>query len=314
MWKILVRRLIALPLTLLLLTFIVFLLQALIPGGPAQAIGGTNATPSELAAISRTLGLNHPFMVRYWSFVVGALHGSLGTSYATRQPVTSVISHRLTPTVELVVGTFLLATVIGGAIGVWSAIRRTKPDGRIVLALTGIGLAVPEFWLAGVAAGILGLYLKLVPAVGFVPPSAGPWSNLHSVILPIGVLSLASGALVCRQTRSAMGTELQSPHVRSAWAMGLSPRRVYAEYALRNALAPLVTYLPLVVAGLVGATVVVEDVFNIPGIGSAIVAAIQGRDYPTLQGITLCLAVLVVALNLIADLLLMALDPRLRKA
>ena len=309
----LLRRLIALIPTLFIVGVAVFSLRVLIPGGPAEAILGTNATPSSIDALDRQLGLNRPLVSQFFSWLNGVLHWNFGDSYFSQQPVTTVIAQRLSPTLELVIGALIVALVVGGAIGIWAAIHYQDAAGRIALGATGIGLSVPDFWLATIASGVFGVSLKWLPAVGYTPLSQGIGANLKSVILPILVLSLASGALLARHLHSSVVAALRSPYVRTAWAMGLKPRQVYWTYAIRNSLGPTITFLPLVVASLVGSSVIVEIVFAINGLASAIVQSISDRDYAVLQAVVLLLAVTVVVLNFLADLALAFIDPRTRR-
>jgi peptide/nickel transport system permease protein len=309
----LIRRAIALVPTLFVVTVAVFSLRALIPGGPAQAILGTNATPQAIGVLNRQLGLDRPLVSQYFSWIGGIFQGHLGTSYQSREPVSTVIAQRLNPTLELVLGSLVVALVFGSIIGIWSAIHHQDIGGRFVLGATGLGLSVPDFWLATIASGLFGLSLKVLPAVGYTPLSQGVSSNIRSLILPIAVLSLSSGAFFARHLQSSMVAALRSPYTRTAWAMGLKPREVYWTYGVRNSLGPVITFLPLVVAGLVGASVIVETVFAIPGISSEIVAATTARDYAVLQVIVLFLALTVVVLNFLADLALGFIDPRTRR-
>jgi peptide/nickel transport system permease protein len=308
-----IARLIVLVPTLIIVSIAVFSLRVLIPGGPAEAILGTNANPAAIKVLNRQLGLNRPVVSQYLSWVKGVLHWDFGGSYFSRQPVTTVIAQRLSPTLELVIGALLVALIVGGALGIWAAIHYQDPAGKIVLGATGLGVSVPDFWLATIASGVFGLSLKWVPAVGYAPLSQGIGANLKSIIVPILVLSLASGALFARHLQSSMVAALRSPYVRTAWAMGMKPRQVYWTYGIRNSLGPTITFLPLVVASLVGASVIVEIVFAINGLSSEIVQSITNRDYSVLQAVVLLLALTVVVLNFLADLALAFIDPRTRR-
>jgi peptide/nickel transport system permease protein len=179
--------------------------------------------------------------------------------------------------------------------------------------ITGIGLSVPNFWLGTLTVGFFGVYLALIPVSGYVPLAEGFWSSIHSVIAPILVMSMISTVMIARHLRSSMVAVLDSVHLRTARAMGLRPHEIYLNYALRIAVAPLITFLPLVITQLVGSTVVAEQIFNIPGLGTGIVQAVNNRDYPTIQGVILVILVAVTVLNLLADLALNIVDPRIRK-
>lgn len=318
MFRILVRRLFTSVPTVLFCTMLVFAFRYLLPGGPVQAMlggvsGGGQVTPAQLAELKRRLGLNSSIVVQYWDWLVNALHGNLGTSYFTQVPVTTAIGQRVAPSLELIIGALLVSFIVGGSLGIFSAIKRQRPVGRIILSGTGLGLSIPDFWLATIAAGVLGLTLHLFPAVGFTPLSEGVAANLHTVILPILVLSVVTSSFIARHLRSAMVSVLESPYIRTAWASGLPSWKVYMNCALRNALGPTITFLPLAFTALVGGTVLVENVFNIPGLGTEIVSSVSYQDYPVVQGIVLLIGVLVAVLNLLADLTLAMLDPRIRR-
>jgi peptide/nickel transport system permease protein len=230
--------------------------------------GGAQLTPAQLAALNSRFGLNKPVFVQYWDWIVAALHGNLGTSYYNSAPVTTIISQRIGPSLELIVGSLVLSIILGGALGIFSAIKRNRASGRLVLSATGLGLSVPDFWLATVAAGFLGLTLHVFPAVGFTPLSGGFAANVRTVTLPILVLSVVTSSFIARHLRSAMVAALESPYIRTAWASGLPSWKVYLNCALRNALGPVITFLPLAFTALVGGTVLIENVFNIPGLGT----------------------------------------------
>ncbi len=319
MRRILIRRILTAIPTIILCTILVFAFRYLLPGGPVQdMLGGTGGngavTAAQVHALEVRFGLNKSIIVQYWDWVTGAVHGNLGTSYYSSEPVTRVLGQRVGPSLELIIGALIVSIAIGGFLGIYSAIRREKRSGRVILVATGLGLSIPDFWLATVAAGVLGLGLGIFPAVGFKPISDGLGANLHTVILPILVLSIVTGAFLARHLHSAMAAALRSPYIRTAWAMGVPGWKVYTTCALRNALGPVVTFLPLAITALVGGTVLVENVFDIPGLGTEIVSSVNNQDYPVVQGVVLIVGILVTVLNLLADVLLALIDPRVRRS
>ena len=324
MRKLIGRRLVTSAVTVIGCSILVFTLRFLLPGGPVQdmiggsgqssAGGGGQVPGAEIKALEQKFGLNHPVWVQYWNWVVaGVFHGDFGRSYYSDEPVRTVLLQRLGPSLELIVGALVVAVLAGGGLGIYSAIRRERFGGRVVLAATGLGLSFPDFWLATIAAGFLGLKLHIFPPLW---PGLNPsfLASIHYVILPVLLLSIVSGAFICRQLHSSMAEALRSPYVRTAWAMGLSPRTIYMNYALRNAVGPVITLIPLSFAALVSGTVLVEYIFNIPGLGSEIVTAVINLDYPVVQATVLLLAVVVAILNLLADIALSLLDPRIRRS
>jgi peptide/nickel transport system permease protein len=323
MRNMIMRRVLTSAVTVVGCSILVFLLRYLLPGGPVQdmiggsgqsSAGGGGTVPlSEIKALENRFGLNHPFWVQYWDWVVALFHGNFGRSYYSDEPVSTVLLQRLGPSLELIVGALVIAVVAGGGLGIYSAIKRESLAGRAVLAVTGLGISFPDFWLATIAAGFLGLELHIFPALWPAGPNPSFLASIHYVILPILLLSIVAGAFICRQLHSSMAEALRSPYIRTAWAMGIRPRTIYFNYALRNAVGPVVTLIPLAFAALISGTVLIEYIFNIPGLGSEIVTAVINLDYPVVQATVLLLAVVVAILNLLADIGLGVLDPRIRR-
>jgi peptide/nickel transport system permease protein len=317
MTTIILRRLATSIPTIFVSTILVFALRYLLPGGPVEAMlgGGTGQyTASQIAAIEARLGLNAPVPVQYWHWLTGVLHGNLGTSYYSQQPVSTVIGPRVIPSLELIVGALIVSTVAGGGLGMLAAVKRGHPTGKAIQLASGLGLSIPDFWLAAVAAGVLGLTWDIFPAVGFTPISQSLSGNIDTLTLPVLVLSVVTGSFLARHVSSAMAGTLDSPYIRTAWAMGLPPRKIYLNCALRNAVAPVITFIPLAFTALVGGTVLVENIFAIPGLGTEIVSSVSNEDYPVVQAIVLLVGVLVAVLNLLADIGLALFDPRIRNA
>lgn len=317
MLRIILRRFATSVPTVFVSTVLVFAFRFLLPGGPVQDMlgGGTaggQVSPAQIAAIKARLGLDASVPVQYWRWLRGVVHGDFGVSYYSQEPVITVLGQRVLPSLELIVGSLVVSILIGGGLGIVAAIRRDRPSGRAILLGTGLGLSVPDFWLATIAAGVLGLGLHWFPAVGFTALSEDVGRNLYTLTLPVLVLSLVTGCFLARHICSAMTSALQSPYIRTAWAMGLPGRKVYLNCALRNALGPVITFIPLAFASLVGGTVLVETIFDIPGLGTEIVSSVSNQDYPVVQGIVLLVGVLVAVLNLLADVVLAVIDPRIR--
>jgi peptide/nickel transport system permease protein len=304
MTRIVLRRLATSIPTIVVSTMLVFALRYLLPGGPVEAMlgGGTGQyTAKQIAAIEARLGLDAPVPVQYWHWLTGVLHGNLGTSYYS-------------PSLELIIGALVVSTLVGGGLGILAAVNRGRRAGKTIQLGMGLGLSVPDFWLAAVAAGVLGLTLNIFPAVGFTPLSQSLSGNIDTLTLPVLVLSVVTGSFLARHVSSAMASALDSPYIKSAWAMGLPPRKIYLNCALRNAVAPVITFIPLAFTALVGGTVLVENIFDIPGLGTEIVSSVTNEDYPIVQAVVLLVGVLVAVLNLLADIGLAFFDPRIRNA
>jgi len=316
------KRVLTSVITLFVCSVLIFGYRYLIPGGPAADLANldqlsqsmTRAQAAhEIQVLSIRFGLNKPIYVQYWDWLDGVVHGRLGTSFFSQVPVTTVIAQRMAPSFELILGAMVVSLLVGVPLGMYTAIRRERPLGRTLLSLSGLQISVPDFWLATINAAVFGLVLHWFPAVGFVPLSAGLGANLHTMILPILTLAIVPTAFVIRHLNNSMAQVLRSPYVRTCWAMGLPSRQVYFNCALRNALGPIITLIPLLVASLLGGTVLIEYIFNIPGLGTAIVTAVENQDYPMTQGLVLLAGVVVAVFNLLADLTISVIDPRVRK-
>ena len=312
MRRTILRRMRAFLPTLFLVSVITFLLRVIVPGGPAEALAGAGAQQEAIDQIKQRYGLDRSLVAQYWDWLSGLFHGDLGTSYATGLQVTQVISPRLTSTVEIVALGFLLSAGAGGWLGHFSATHRFDRAGRFVFAATGMGVSLPVFWISTLGAAFFGVKLGVLPANGYVPLSAGFVPHVESIVMPIVFLAVPTAALLARHMRSSMVAALESPYVRTAHAMGISERRINLDLALRNAAAPVVSFVPFMVAGLVGELVIIDAVFVLPGLGGAILDTVSSRDYATLQVIVLMLAVAVLVMTLVADIALTALDPRRR--
>ncbi len=305
------RLLVAIP-TLLLVTVFVFGLQKLLPGDPVLTMAGEERDPKVLEFLRARYHLDDPLPVQYARWLGAALHGDLGESLRTDQPVISLIAQKLPVTLELSVLSMALALLIGIPAGIVSAFRRgTAVDlGANLVALSG--LSIPHFWLGVLLILVFSVHLGWFPASGFVPLREGLAANLATLTLPSVVLGAGLAAALMRHTRGAMLSVLRADYIRTARAKGLLPRAVILRHALRNALVPIVTVATLLFGELLGGAVLTEQVFTIPGFGKMVVDAVFTRDYAVVQGVVLCVAIGFILLNLLADVLCLALNPRVR--
>lgn len=313
MGQLIFRRLATLLPTALLGSLMLFLLVHLVPGGVAAALAGADATPEVLAQIEQELGLDRPLSVQYLEWLERiVLHGDFGRSLLDRRSIAEAMLDRLPLTVELAALALLVALVVGVPLGIAAATHRQTIVDSAITSISGLGLAMPEFWLAMIAVNLFALQWALLPATGIVPLEEDAWGHVQSMIMP--VLTLASGATaaVTRFTRSGMMEALSSSYARTALALGLSRRQLLFRFALRNALIPLVTVVGLLAGGLLGGAVLVEQVFAIPGLGDMFITAVQQKDYPTVQGVALVLIASVIGINLTVDIACGLLDPRIR--
>jgi len=300
---------------LFLVSAITFLLVNLAPGGPSSLMR-MDATPEQREALAHRLGLDQPVPVRYIQWLAGAVRGDLGTSMTSNEPVAMRIAQRL-PNTLLLAGTALLVSVVVGIpMGVYAALRRNKLPDFVVAIFSVLGLSVPAFWLGIILILVFSVNLNLLPSSGVA--TTGDEGNLADrvlhLLMPAAVLSTTVLPYVVRFTRSALLEVLHQDYVRTASAKGLSRVRVVYVHALRNALVPVVSIVGTLVPRLFGGSVVTEAVFGWPGMGRLAVEAANGRDYPLIVGITVSVAVLVVASSLAVDLAYTWLDPRIRLA
>jgi peptide/nickel transport system permease protein len=298
--------------TLVLATFVAFWLIKLVPGDPATAIAGENATAEQLAQIRAQLGLDRPLLVQYGSWVAGALRGDFGTSLYSGQSVTSLLAQRLPVTLSLVFCALLLAVVVGVAAGIVGAVRNKRPSGRVVTGAATLGIAIPNFWLGLVLVTVFAIWNPWLPATGFSRAGDGAGEFLRFAVLPTLALGAAGVAEVARQLRGALLEVLTADYIRMARAKGISGTALLVRHALRNAGVPVVTVLGLLINRLVGGTVVVEVVFAIPGMGTLVVDAVKQRDYPVIQAVVLVMAVIVLIANAVVEILYRRIDPRIR--
>ena len=314
MFRFVVRRLVLSIPILLLVSIMVFGLIHLIPGDPARVILGQEATPEAIAGLRHELGLDRPLIVQYLTWLGNVLRGDLGRSLADRSPVIEQIKLRLPVTLELTIGTFIVALLIALPAGILSATRRgSVVDYASTLVALG-GLSIPSFWLAIMFILFFAVRLRWLPASGYVPFTEDPRANLAAMIMPMVATGIRESAALTRMLRSSMLEVLSADYVRTARSKGLSEWLVVIRHALRNALVPVVTSAGLLLAGLLGGLVITETIFAIPGFGRLIVEAIYQRDFVTVQGAVLVSALLVVVVNLIVDLIYALIDPRIRLA
>src|SRR5262247_402304 len=314
MGRYLAVRLYAMALTLLGLTVLVFLMLRLVPGTVVEQMIGADAvvSPQMVAQLKRFFGLDQPWYEQYGRWLGGLARGDLGTSWRTGKPVVALILERLPVTLELTVLAVALALGLGMAAGIASAVWRGRPIDSATRVGTLLGLSVPVFWQGTMLILFFSLYLRWMPSVVWVDFWTDPWRNLTIMALPALCLGTASAASIARTTRACMLDVLHSEYVRTASAKGLAAGAVVLKHALRNALIPVVTVAGLQMGILLGGTVVVEEVFTLPGVGRLVLWSIYQRDYPLTQSTILFIALLFMAVNLAVDLLYAYLDPRIR--
>lgn len=294
-------------------TFLTFCLLNLLPGDAAQALLGDNATAADVAALQHRLHLDQPFFVRYFDWLGNAVTGNLGTSLASSQPVAQILGPKIMVSIELVLLAFVLALVAAVPMGVLAA---KKPGGiadRLSVSVSMFGLSVPLFVFALVLVLVFAVKLKVLPAVGFVPFEQSPVQNLRSLVLPTCALALPMFCVFNRLLRADIVDQLEGEdYITTARAKGVHPWLVVIRHALRNSVFGLLTVVGLQLGTLVGSTVVVEQIFGLPGLGQELLFAISNQDVPAVEGVVFVVACFVVLANLVTDLLYAVTDPRIR--
>jgi len=304
-----VQRLLLLVPVAVGVTIIVFFMVHLIPGDPAATILGIHATPQAIALLHQQWGLNRPLPSQYWLFLDRLLHGNLGQSLYYGTSVSSLILSHLPPTLWLLGYAIVLTVLISVPLAVLAASRRDGIRDHVVRAVPLVGLGMPQFWLGFLLIYGFAISLRIFPVSGY---GSGFTGHLRSMFLPGLTVALALTPVVIRSLRASMLNVLTAEYIVTARSKGVSPQRLFLRHVLRNAVIPAVTVLAVNIGFLVGATVIIEQIFAVPGIGQLMINSIFQRDFPVVQGVTLVFGVMVVLVNLLADLAYAALDPRVR--
>lgn len=307
------RLLIAIP-TLIIVSIFVFTLQKLLPGDPILVMAGEDRDPEVIALLREKYRMNEPLVMQYLYWASDVLRGDLGVSLRTNEPVLSLIGSKLPVTIQLAVMSMLFAFVIGIPAGILSAVHKGTWIDWLANLLALSGLSIPNFWLGIMLILLVSVNLGWLPASGYESPFVDPVKSLTTMIMPAFVLGTALAATLMRHTRSAMLGVLQADYVRTARAKGLRGRVVILKHAFRNAVLPVITLSALLFGELLAGAVLTEQIFTIPGFGKLIVDAVFNRDYAVVQGVVLCTAVGFILMNLLADVLYVVLNPRLRTA
>lgn len=309
--NLIVRRLLQAVPVILLSTFIVFGLLKLVPGDVAVTLAGDNASDARIAEIRHIYGLDRSFFVQYGSWLWKAVHGDLSNSLVSSESVLSSIARCFPHTLLIVALAMLMALIIGIPLGIAAASRQGSWIDNFVMTVASLGVAIPNFWLGMLLVAFFALSLNWLPATGAVPISEDFWGAISHAILPACALAAGGVAEVARQLRSSLVEIMSSQQVRTLHAKGLSPSAVLWRHGLKNVSVNLLTVISLLFNRMLAATVVVEAVFAVPGMGNLIVNAAIHRDFPVVQGVVFAMVLVVVTLNLVTDILYSILDPRI---
>ncbi len=308
----LLRRVVSGLVTLVVASIVVFSVLEVMPGDPARLMLGMNATDDAVHALRVQMGLDQGFLVRYFHWAGGLLSLDFGKSYTYSVPVGELIAERITVSLPLAMIALALSTAIAIPVGVFAAARRGKPADTLSMAVAQVGVAIPNFWFALLLVYVFAVWLQLVPAGGFPGWQAGMGPALKALILPAIALALPQAAILARVSRSALIEVLGEDFIRTARAKGLSRNAALWRHALRNAMLPVLTILGLQFAFLLAGTVIIENVFYLPGLGRLVVQAINQRDLIVVESVVMLLVASVILINLIVDMAYAVVDPRLR--
>lgn len=307
----LLRRTLGFAATLLAVSLIVFVVMNVLPGDPATAILGIDSTPEARAALRAQLGLDRPVWQRYLDWAWGALRGDFGTSYFFRVPVSELIAERLPLTLSLAALGMLATTCVGITLGILAAAHHGRPGDWAIMLASQLGIAVPAFWLSILLVLLFAVNLRWLPPGGF-PGWGAPVEAMRALILPTAALALVQSAVLARVTRSSALEVMRLDFVRTARASGLGRGRILRGHVLPNALVPIVTIVGMQVASVVTGTIVIENVFYLPGLGRLIFQGIANRDLFTVQALVVLFAAIVVTANFLVDIAYVLIDPRLK--
>lgn len=316
MFRQVARWLISSLVMLFAITALTFVLASMAPGDAAKAILSSDSgsyTAQQYQQMRHALGVDQPLLVQYWHWLDGVAHGSLGSDLFSGQPVVQELNARLAPSLSIILGTVLVAGVTGVGLGIISALRGGAL-GRGVDVVSLLGLAIPSFWLALALAELLAVNVRLFPATGYTPLDVSPAGWLRGITLPVLALSAGAVAFIAKQTRDSMADVMSREFVVMLRARGLSRRSVVLQHALRNAAIPVVTMLGLLFVGLLGGTVLIEDVFAIPGLGQQAVTAAGSHNLPVIEGVAFYFTIIVVIANLLVDVSYRRLNPKVRES
>jgi peptide/nickel transport system permease protein len=309
------RRLITVIPTLLIVTFAVFLLVKLTPTDPAVTVaGGQTATKADIAKVHKELHLDDPVLSQYFRWLKGAVKGDLGDSYLRKTPVSDDLKNRVPVTLGLIGAATVFALLIGIPLGILGGLRPNGATDNGSRVYASIAVAVPNFVLATLLVVVFAVKLKWLPPLGYTKFSQSPTEWLRYITLPAVSLGIAISAAVTRQLRGALVDELDTNHIRTMWAIGGAPPRVVGRHGLKNASIPAITIVGLQVAALVGGTVIVEQIFAIPGLGTYLLGSIISADIPAVQGSVLVLVIIAITMSLVVDILYALLNPKIRVA
>lgn len=305
------RILLSIP-VIIAIAIVSFLLIHLIPGSPAALILGTEATSEQIMRLEHEMGLDQPLSIQFYNWVKNVFKGDMGESIFLKQPIVGAIISRMGTTFTLATAGLIVAIFIGLPLGILSAIKKDSIIDNSAMGLAIIGISIPSFWLALNLMWLLGVELRWLPVQGFIPLTKNFVQSIKHLILPAFCLGVPQGAFIARMTRSSMVEVIHEDYIRTARAKGLKNKVIYLKHALKNAILPIITIIGMIYSVLLGGTIIIESIFNIPGLGKLFIMAIQRRDYALIQAGTLYVGMIFILMNLIVDIIYITIDPRIQ--
>lgn len=310
--KYIAKKFSSLLLTLLLVSFLSFFAFSVIPGDAAKSQLGTEATPERIEALQKEMGLDRPVLERYASWVTGFFHGDLGTSYSYSMPVGELIRDKVPITIAITVIAFLMILVVSIPIGIFTAQHAGGHLDRLIMTINQMIMSVPGFFIGILITYLFGLILKWFQPGAYVPISENFSGFIGYLVAPSAAIALPRCSMAVKMLRSSVLSQLDADYVRTAYSRGNSTRRVMYHHVLKNALIPVLTFWGMTIADIVANSIILEQVFSIPGMGNLLITSISNRDYPVVQGILVLIAALIIIINFVVDLLYGRIDPRIR--
>ncbi len=306
------KKLFTLIITLFMVSLLAFLAFQVIPGDPTTKMLGTEATPEAVAALRAQLGLDRPIPVRYWNWLTAFLTGDMGNSYSYHMPVRDMLSEKLAITALLTVISFVLTIVLSIPLGILAGSVRSEAADRLITAFDQVVMSIPSFFIGILACFLFGIVLKFFTPGDFVSYKQDLGACISYLIFPALSIAIPRIAMTVKMLRGAILNELGQDYVRTAQSRGNSRRAVLQRHVLKNAMIPVITFLAVSAAEIMTGSIIIEQVFTIPGVGRLLLASISNRDFPVVQAIVVILAAWIVTVNFVADLLYQLVDPRIR--
>lgn len=310
--KYVLKKIVTMVCTLFVISLLTFGVFQILPGNPVDVILGVDADPLQAQALEKQLGLDLPLGERYVNWIGDLFRGDLGDSIRYQVPVGDLLKSSLPVTISLTVFSLLITVVTVIPIAIFLAKNNNKKSALCLSFLTQIGVAVPSFWLGILLIMLFAVTLQILPSGDFIPFSEDPLGCIRSLILPSVAIAIGTSAVVIRYLKNTLLDQMNLDYVRTARSKGATQKKVLYGHVLKNALLPTITILGMTVVDVLGGSIIVENVFNLPGIGHLITSGVGNRDFPLVQGLVFYLAFMVIVINLVVDLLYMAVDPRIR--